>query len=135
MNANTLVILVCLLSLIFGVLIGVQFFKIYNRKKDGDILKNAKEVLDGTRDNSITVDGEKLDATLFRLRKDDGEEIVIDLKGGGAIQDGRRKEDPKGAEGIQEQETETFREISGCGGEEKRFTRTRSIISRIRRFG
>ena len=92
MNVNILVILVCVFSLVFGSLIGVGIFKLYNYRLNKKLLKNATEVLEGKRDNKIIIDGKKYDATKFRIRDDSDKEILIDLKGGGTIQYGKIKE-------------------------------------------
>lgn len=134
MNVNIIVPIVCILSLIVGPLIGILLFKIYNNKKEKKILDNAKEVLNGTRENKIIIDGEEYNANIFRLRDKDNKQILIDLKGGGTIQDGRRKENPERIEEVQEQKAEALGEMGSGDREKKRAVRTRPI-SRIRRFG
>lgn len=142
MNADLIVIIVGVISLIIGIFIGTQVFKWYNKKQEKKILENAKEVLEGKRDNKIKIDGEEYDATKFLLRDNSGKEVLIDLKEGGKIQNGRREENSSGIEEVQKQEIETPIKTSNSGredsrsiGEKKRFIRVRSILSRIRRFG
>ncbi len=135
MNADLIVIVVGVVSLILGAFIGVKVFKVYNKKQEDKIVENAKEVLSGKRDNKIKIDGEEYDATKFLMRDNDGNEVSIDLKEGGKIQDGRREEDIPRIEEVSKQEVETPKEISSGSGEKKRTPRVRSILSRIRRFG
>lgn len=133
MNADLIVTIVGVLSLIVGGFIGAKVYKYYSKKLDKKLLENAKEVLSGKRENKIKIDGQEYDVNKFRVRDEDDKEIVIDLKGGGTVQHGRRKEDSPRVEEIQKQEVEAPREVSSGSGEKKRTTRAR--LSRTRRFG
>ncbi len=142
MNTDILVIIVGILSLIIGIVIGIQFFKYNEKKQNKKLLENAQDVLDGKRENKIKIDGEEFDATMFRVRDKDDNEILIDLQGGGEVQDGTGNKGSTRVEEISEQEVEVNGEVdegsgenSGGVGEEKRTTGIRSILSRIRRFG
>ena len=135
MNVDLFVIIVCSLSFIIGIFIGIKLFKFYSHKLDKKILENAEEVLSGKRENKIKIDGEEYDATKFLLRDKKGNQILVDLKGGGKVQNGRRKKDSTRIEEISDQEIETIGEISEGGGKKKRTSRIRSIFSRTRRFG
>ena len=135
MNVDLFVIIVCFLSFIIGIFIGIKIFKIYNRKLDKKILKNAGEVLSGKRENKIKIDGEEYDATKFLLRDKNNNQILIDLKGGGKVQNGRKQEDSTRTKEVSNQEVETIGEFSEGGGKKKRTSRIRSIFSRTRRFG
>ncbi len=135
MNADTLVIIVGFFSLIIGAFIGIKLFKFYSVKLDKKIIENAKDVLSGKRENKIKIDGQDYDANKFRVRDEDDKEIIIDLQGGGTVQDGRREESSAGIEEVQEHEVEAVKEVSGGSGEKKRTSRVRSVLSRFRRFG
>ena len=136
MNVDLFVIIVCFLSFIIGIFIGIKIFKIYNRKLDKKILKNAGEVLSGKRENKIKIDGEEYDATKFLLRDKNNNQILIDLKGGGKVQHGRKQEDSTRTKEVSNQEVETIGEVSEGGGKKKRTSRIRSkFFSRTRRFG
>lgn len=133
MSVNSFVIMVCVLSLIVGAFIGIKIFKAYSKKQDKKLLEDAEQVLSGKKDNKIKIDGQEYDATKFRVRDEDDKDIIIDLQGGGTVQNGRQR-----TEEISEQEVETPGETSesngenGCSGrKKKRNTRVR----RIRRFG
>lgn len=95
MDINVFVILVGVISLIIGIAGGILFHRINEGKKNKQIIKNALEVLEGKRENSITVDGEKYDATKFIMKDENDEEIMIDLKGGGKIQYGKTENNQK----------------------------------------
>lgn len=133
MSTDIFVIIVGILSLIIGVFIGIKFFKYHDRKQNRKILENAEEVLSGRRENKIKIDGEEYNATRFRVRGKDNEEVIIDLQEGGEIQNGNENEISSGTEGIQNEKVETVRETSSGSGEKKRITRVG--LSRIRRFG
>lgn len=135
MNVDLLVIIVCFLSLIVGIFIGAKLYKFFSRKLDEKLLANAEEVLSGKRENKIKIDGEEYDATKFVLRDKDGNKVLVDLKGGGTVQNGRKQEDSTRIEEIPEQEVEAIKEISRSSGKKKRTSRIRSIFSRTRRFG
>ncbi len=135
MNADLIVIVVIVVSFIIGGFVGAKIFKNYSKKLDKKLLDNARDVLSGKRDNKIKIDGEEYDATKFLMRDNDGNEVSIDLKEGGKIQNGRRKEDSTRIEEVSKQEIETPKEISSGRGKKKRTHRVRSILSRIRRFG
>jgi len=144
MNLDIFVIIICVISLILGALIGIQLFRIYNNKINKKLLKNAKEVLEGKRKNIITIDGCEYDATKFITKDKNGNNILTDLKGGDIVEYGTKekeinKEEYIGEEIGNSQHPGENRKSNGekCGSsrEEKRTSRRRSIISRIRRFG
>jgi hypothetical protein len=133
MNPDIFVLIVCFISLIVGGFIGIKLFKSHDKKKNIELVKNAKEVLEGNRKNTIIIDGQEYDATRFILRDKEDNEKLIDLKGG-TIQDGPREissaESKIEGEGVKINE-----EAGGSSREKKRTSRIRSVISRIRRFG
>lgn len=136
MNVDIFVPIVCIISLIIGAFLGVLCFNIYNNRINKKLLKNAKEVLEGKRDNKIKIDGQEYDATKFITRDNDGNKVLTDLKGGGITKYGKEKE--IGEKEIIRREpgnNQDTRKNSCSNGEKKRFTRARSVISRIRRFG
>ena len=138
MNVNLFVSIVGLVSLIVGVFIGVQIFKAHTRRVNRKLLKNAREVLSGERKNKITIDGQEYDASKFKLRDEEDNEKVFDLKGGEIEQDGEEKNKSR-EEKIPDRRSEnlkgdkqTTEESSNSGREEKRVVRTR--FTRTRRF-
>lgn len=135
MNPDFFVIIICIVSIIFGAFIGIKLFKNYNRKNNKKLEENAREVIAGRKENKIIIDGQEYDATKFRVRDNDNNEKLIDLKGGEIIKDGRREEGSTRVEEIPEQEVKTSGETSNSIGKKKRFARIRSILSRTRRFG
>lgn len=91
MDSNSFVSLVIIISLVFGIIIGIVSFKIYNSKVDKKILKNAKEVLNNKRKNVINIEGKEYEATKFIVRDENDVEKIIDLKGGNIIQNEENK--------------------------------------------
>jgi len=138
MDNNLLIIIfvVILTSLIIGLFIGWLFAKIIISKKNKKIIKEAKEVIEGKRENFIEIDGVKYPAERFKLRNDDGKEIIIDLKGGKIIKDESKKELKEKQSEIINENNSNIRENSRSFGKEKRDSRTRNgRWRRIRRFG
>lgn len=78
-------------ALIFGIGFGILSYRFWILKSDKKIMKNLLEVLDGKRKNEIEIDGEIYDAYKFKLRDKDGNETLIDLKGGDVEQDGKEE--------------------------------------------
>ena len=145
MNVNIFVSIVAVAALLLGVTIGIVSYKIHNHIISKRLVKNAKEVIDGKRKNSIKIDGKEYDATNFRLKDKDGENILVDLKGGGEIQDGKTRKTKSLEEESKLEEVEHIsspRQDSDSNGEEKRPTRTgtprgrklRRTIRRGRRY-
>jgi hypothetical protein len=133
MSINLFVCIVCIFSIIIGAFIGIKCVKFYNRKQDKKILQNAKEVLAGGKENKILIDGQEFKATKFRLKDNNGKEILIDLEGGGEVQDVESKNQESKRKEVRH--SSSSRQDSSSDGEKKRTSGIRSIISRIRRFG
>ena len=85
------VIVMLVVALIIGVFAGIVITKISIKRANKKQLKDLHDVLDGKKDNFIEVDGDKYDATKFRMEGEDGKEIVIDLKGGYKTYNGEKK--------------------------------------------
>lgn len=91
---NTLFIaIIIFFSLIFGFLIGFILAKFFISRVNKKIIEDAKQVLAGKKENFLEIDGKKYDATKFKIRKEDGTEVIIDLKGGGIEKNVKRKKD------------------------------------------
>lgn len=142
MNIDIFVIIIGITTLFVGAFLGAQFFKVYTKRQNKKILKNAEEVLSGKRENKIKIDGEEFDANRFIIKDKDNNETIVDLQGGGIEQNGTREKSSTRAEEIPNQDVEVdgkvdsgSREISRGRRKEKRPTRVRSITPRIRRFG
>lgn len=129
--------IVSVTSVIIGMIIGVLSFKIKAWLEQKKILKNAREILKGERKNEIEIEGKTYSANKFRVRTDDGKELIIDLKGGGKAEYAKEKiikKTGQGSKGFKmEPYNRAFNEDSGGVREEKRDTRTRN--DRIRRYG
>ena len=91
MNVNVFVILVIVASLIFGVLIGIIIFRIHLLRENRKFLKGLQEVIEGKRKNSIFIDGKEYEALRFKLKDKEGKNIIVDLKGGGMIENAEEK--------------------------------------------
>ncbi len=133
MENNLLVIIVASLSLIVGSFIGIIIFKIYNRRVNKKILKNANEVLDGTRKNILKHDGEEYDARVFRLRDEHNNQIIIDLKGGGMQKNAEQKKETNKVPEQEIQDSPIIEEDSRSNRKKKR--NIGKILRRVRRFG
>lgn len=91
MEVNTLVILVCVASLVFGVGLGFLMKRISEARNNKKIINNAIEVMQGKRKNSMNIDGKEYDARKFVTRGEDGKETIIDLQGGVEEQNGKEE--------------------------------------------
>ena len=87
MSINLFVGIVSVFSAIVGFIAGWILIKYFNAKQNNEILKNAKEVLEGKRENILEIEGKKYNATKFIVLDEDGKEKLIDLKKGGQEQD------------------------------------------------
>ena len=123
-----IVVIVCL---ILGFLIGFFMVKILTRIENKRITKQAEEVLEGKRENFIEVEGKKIPAEKFRLKDEDGNEKVINLKGG--IEEDATKKEIENTEEIIPNIDPPNRKDSPSIREKKRIIRGRT--SRIRRYG
>ena len=127
------------LSLIFGVFFGYLGSKFFLRREHKKQEKNAKEVLAGKRKNQIEIDGQIYEANKFRIRTDEGREIIIDLKGGGKIENAKennKKETRREKEEESEMESDhrtSWKNSNSTRGKER--TSKRNGFRRIRRFG
>lgn len=117
---------ILVVSLIFGFIIGLLLSKIKIKKEDKMIIKNAKEVLAGTRENILEIDGVKHEATKFVVRDEDDEDILIDLKGGVTTKHATKE---KGTKQSEIPDCSPPRKDMPSIGKKKRDTR-----NRIRRF-
>ncbi len=106
MEVNIFVIIVIIISIFAGFFVGFMFHRIYNKKIEKTILKNAQEVLKGERKNTITIEGKEYDATKFIVRDKENNEKIIDLKGGGITKNGKTKERSK--QGSREEVKDSF---------------------------
>ena len=69
-------------TVFFGFLIGYVLSKRSIKKQNKKLVENFNEFLDGKRDNFVEFDGVKYSAEKFLVRNEEGNEIIIDLKGG-----------------------------------------------------
>lgn len=102
-GSNTLVLFAVIFSLALGFLIGYIISRIFISKENKIIEKNAREVLENQRDNVLEVDGIKYDATKFRNRNEEGDEIITDLKDGGIEKPAEKKEMKESKEDLESQ--------------------------------
>jgi len=138
MGTNLFVIVVMIVSLILGSILGFFLFKIKSNREDKEIIKNAKEVLEGKRKNVLVVDGKEYEASQFLIKNDEGNNIIIDLKGGGVIKNAPKKikEEIQISQDPEVSDNPPFDEDSRCSGEKKRNFGTRLRgRGRTRRFG
>ncbi len=142
MDVNLLTSIVIFVSLVFGVFLGFMISKIKIRYEDKKILKEALEVIEGKKTNTIKIDGEEYPATTFKTRDKDGNEVITELQGGIETKYERQKETFK-EEDYNYGEANVSSEGEGSSSsregkrtirEEKRTPR-RSIFGRLRRFG
>lgn len=133
--AGPLGLIILFASLIIGFGGGYFLSKIKVRRENKIIERNAREVLAGKRKNAIEIDGVEYDATKFKVRNEDDNEVLIDLEGGGIIKNVKRKikKRKKRKRKNQIKDCSTVREDVPSIRKKKRDTRT--IIRRIRRFG
>lgn len=128
--ADWIFLVILVVAILVGIFLGAWFVKLSNKSKDKKLIRNLEEVLEGTRKNEIEIEGKKYNVNRFRLQDDEGKEIVIDLKGGEEIEDGK-EEIEKGKEGNNLEGLPPInRKDSRSIGKEKR-----NIRRRFRRFG
>ena len=124
-----LIIAILMLAVIFGIILGKIFSKIFIHRKEKKLLDNLYEVMEGKRENKIEIDGKVYDASKFILRDEEGNETMVDLKGG--IIKNVEKENKEIEEGSDLEELPPIaRKDSRSIGKEKR-----NIGSKLRRFG
>lgn len=70
-------IIILILAPLIGVFVGVYIAKRHLLKQNRKIEENAIEVINGERENSIEIEGIKYDATKFKVRGKDGEEVIV----------------------------------------------------------
>ena len=120
---------VVLVSLGLGLGMGYLAAKFVSYKRNKKLIKNAKEVIEGKRENYIEIEGKKYPAERFKVRNEDGREVIIDLKGG--LEKDVNKKD--------KERKESFRKDSSFVREDSRSNRKKKRDSgrrdRIRRFG
>lgn len=141
METNLFVSIVMVICLLFGAFLGAFLSKIKRMREDRKLVKNAQEVIDGKRENSITIDGQKYDANKFRTRDDDGNEIITELQGGVQTKNEKQEENFKEEDynygkanvGSEGEGSSSSREGQRTSREEKRDSR--GFFKRIRRFG
>jgi len=78
MENNLLVIFFIIISLLLGIFIGFIFFKFNMKRIETNLILNAEEFMEGKRENKISIDGVEYEAKRFRLRDENGKEIVIE---------------------------------------------------------
>ncbi len=71
--------IVIIVSLICGIAIGMWCHKIYHKKQEKLIEKQAKDVMEGKRENNFDLDGKIIKVDRFKLRDDEGNEKVVDI--------------------------------------------------------
>ena len=76
-------------SPIIGGVIGFYISKRHQVKVNKKIEAEAKEVLEGKRENVLEIDGVKYPAEKFKVQGEDGKEKLIEFKGGVKKQDGK----------------------------------------------
>lgn len=133
---NLMVIAVLTISLIAGAFLGIAFFKLFTKRELRKQQKNALEVLEGKRKNEIVLEGKVYDATKFRLRDDSGKEKLIDLKGGGKVEDACKEKDKTKIKKRKKSRIDIRRikEDKKSSGKKKPASR-RGSAKRRRRFG
>lgn len=124
---------IILAALVVGIILGFIIAKIRIKREQKLLEKNAREVLEGKRENILEIDGKKYDASRFKLRDENDEEYIVDLKGGGQIQDAK-KEKVRGKKDYKLKDLPPLpKKNSRSPGKKKRASRARN--GRIRRFG
>lgn len=91
MNVNILLIIILPCAIGFGIFAGHFISKIKRLKEERNIISNLLEVLDGKRKNVLKIKGKEYVADRFKMKDKDGKVIIIDLKGGEIIQDGKEE--------------------------------------------
>jgi len=122
------IIIVILLSYFLGRTLA----KIIMAKRDKKLIKELNDVLEGKKENTLEAEGNKYPAERFILRNEEGEEFLMDLKGGKQIIKNENKKIKE--ERIKVKDVPIARKDSRSVGKEKRTTRT-GHGGRIRRFG
>lgn len=74
------IILYLLIAIIGGFIIGFLGVKLQNFITNYKLRKMARNVLNGTRKNQIEINGQFIDAYVFKTRDDEGNEEIIDLR-------------------------------------------------------
>jgi len=89
-------IAVLIITPIIGIFFGIWLAKIHLLRQQRKLEKNAIEVIEGKRKNILKIDGVEYDATKFKVRNNDGKEVVIEFGSG-------KKEKQEEAEVIKEE--------------------------------
>jgi hypothetical protein len=100
-------ILILPVSVIIGVFIGILVAKIKLSSTNKKLIKNAKQVLEGNKENIYVLPGgKKINVTKFKVKDDDGNEELELVFGKGTVEEKRvpevRKEEIKSIVDIEE---------------------------------
>ena len=76
-----LAILFFVVTIFGGMFLGIFLAKRKFKKESERLIKNALEVIQGERENSIEIEGKKLVVDTFVVRDDDDKDIKIKLNG------------------------------------------------------
>ena len=82
MDINIIVSIVIVVCIFVGFIIGLIASKVYSKMQDRKLRKNLEEVIEGKRENFIEIDGKKIPAEKFRYTDKEGNQVLINLKGG-----------------------------------------------------
>jgi len=75
-------IIIMIVVIFIGMFIALIGIKFSLRMSERKLQKNLLKVLNGTRDNTINIDGKVTKVDRFILRDENNNEIIVDLKGG-----------------------------------------------------
>ncbi len=78
-------ILILILAIVLGFIIGIAGANLFKWILNRRIVNGAKKVILGEKENKFDLDGKVIEVSRFRLRDENDQEIVIDLKEGLAI--------------------------------------------------
>ncbi len=140
---ETIIILMVVSSaaIVLGFFMGLFISKYISNKRDKKIMKNLQEVMDGKRENCIEVDGIKYHANRFRIRDEDGNENIVDLKGGLLKHEEENNEENnerKSEEDLREDAPNIRENSSGSGNGEQTISKEKRVVGRRaarRRYG
>ncbi len=132
MDINVIVAIIIVVCIVIGFIIGIVIAKIYSKMQDKKIRKNYDEVIEGKRENFIEVDGKKIPAEKFRYLDEEGNEVLINLKGGIIEEDAKEEIIETTKETIPDIEPNP-RKDSSSTRKKKRNIRSRTSI--IRKYG
>lgn len=123
---NTLIFTITGVSSLFlGILSGYIMFRIKTKRNEKKLIKEAEKFLSGEKENSIEIDGKKYGAYCFKLKDDNGKEIIINVKGG---DNGEEKNSEEGIEFIED--NPTIRKVSDSNGKKQQDTRKKKRTNR-----